>query len=61
MAKLHMSDVKGPVSISVYDLSNTTYYTSNKNMLTAKWISLLILILKPQTNTSSRLKKTEMF
>ncbi|WP_172278208.1 hypothetical protein [Chryseobacterium sp. LAM-KRS1] len=30
MAKLHMSDVKGPVNISVYDLSNTTYYTSNR-------------------------------
>ncbi|MDQ0782497.1 hypothetical protein [Chryseobacterium sp. W4I1] len=30
MAKLYMSDVKGPVSISVYDLSNTTYYTSSK-------------------------------
>ncbi|WBV57073.1 hypothetical protein PFY10_01290 [Chryseobacterium daecheongense] len=30
MAKLHMSDVKGPVNISVYDLSNTTYYTSTR-------------------------------
>ncbi|WP_426483016.1 hypothetical protein [Chryseobacterium sp. R2ACT005] len=30
MAKLHMSDVKGPVNISVSDLSNTTYYTSSR-------------------------------
>lgn len=30
MAKLHMSDVKGTVSISVSDLSNTTYYTSSR-------------------------------
>ncbi|AZB32195.1 MULTISPECIES: hypothetical protein [Chryseobacterium] len=36
MAKLHMSDVKGPVSISVYDLSNTTYYTSNKKYADGK-------------------------
>jgi hypothetical protein len=34
--KLHMSDVKGPVSISVYDLSNTTYYTSNKKYADGK-------------------------
>ncbi|MBP1164212.1 MULTISPECIES: hypothetical protein [unclassified Chryseobacterium] len=36
MAQLHMSDVKGPVSISVYDLSNTTYYTSNKKYADGK-------------------------
>lgn len=36
LAKLHMSDVKGPVSISVYDLSNTTYYTSNKKYAEGK-------------------------
>ncbi|OCA76526.1 hypothetical protein BBH99_12465 [Chryseobacterium contaminans] len=36
MAKLHMSDVKGPVSISVYDVSNTTYYTSNKKYAEGK-------------------------
>lgn len=36
MAKLHMSDVKGTVSISVYDLSNTTYYTSNKKYADGK-------------------------
>ncbi|WP_288437505.1 hypothetical protein [uncultured Chryseobacterium sp.] len=30
MAKLHMSDVTGPVYISVSDLSNTTYYTSSR-------------------------------
>ncbi|WP_137904339.1 hypothetical protein [Chryseobacterium sp. 2VB] len=36
MAKLHMSDVKGPISISVYDLSNTTYYTSNKKYADGK-------------------------
>ncbi|MCJ7935955.1 MAG: hypothetical protein MUW56_20585 [Chryseobacterium sp.] len=36
MAKLHMSDVKGPVSISVYDLSNTTYYASSKKYADGK-------------------------
>lgn len=36
MAKLHMSDVKGPVSISVYDLSNTTYYNSNRKFADGK-------------------------
>ncbi len=36
MAKLHMSDVKGPVSISVYDLSNTTYYNSNRKYADGK-------------------------
>lgn len=36
IAKLRMSDVKGPVSISVYDLSNTTYYTSNKKYADGK-------------------------
>lgn len=36
MTRLHMSDVKGPVSISVYDLSNTTYYTSNKKYADGK-------------------------
>ncbi len=36
IAKLHMSDVKGPVSISVSDLSNTMYYTSNKNYADGK-------------------------
>ncbi len=30
MAKLHMSDVKGDVNISVSDLYNTTYYTSSR-------------------------------
>lgn len=36
IAKLHMSDVKGPVSISVYDLSNTTYYTSDREYADGK-------------------------
>ncbi|WP_027388766.1 hypothetical protein [Chryseobacterium gregarium] len=30
MVKLHMADVKTPVSISVYDASNTAYYTDSK-------------------------------
>ncbi|WP_223598807.1 hypothetical protein [Chryseobacterium sp. GVT01B] len=36
IAKLHMSDVKGPVSISVSDLSNTNYYTSKRKYADGK-------------------------
>ncbi|KPE52529.1 hypothetical protein [Chryseobacterium indologenes] len=36
IAKLHMSDVKGPVTISVYDLSNTNYYTSSRKYADGK-------------------------